>query len=147
MTKLPDGLYDLLVTQAIQREMAKAALARADEHGLLLHHAAEEREVLLAIDALPRLRDLPGAVPSGVAVDDPGEEPDRRSIHPTRRARLACHAPGPFIEQGLFRPNAGVHVPQPGNVPTPQRERPLAIVWRLSRPMPLDVFGIERVGG
>jgi superfamily II DNA or RNA helicase/HKD family nuclease len=96
MTKLPDGLYDLLVTQAIQRELAQLGQDRrsdteplepADSHLLLARHmAAVIRTALRAIpeeDRVQRqaqisneiLRALAASLPQSLASDDYVAEP------------------------------------------------------------------------
>ncbi|HYC91174.1 MAG TPA: hypothetical protein VEO54_18285 [Thermoanaerobaculia bacterium] len=99
MTKLPDGLYDLLVTQAIQQELAQLGphrradvepLEPADSHLLLARHlAAIARTALRGLPEEERvarqtqltnelLQAIAASLPKEVAVEDYVAEPPHR---------------------------------------------------------------------
>ncbi|HUP44137.1 MAG TPA: DUF3427 domain-containing protein [Thermoanaerobaculia bacterium] len=105
MTKLPDGLYDLLITQAVARELSRvgserradtAELEPADSHLLLARHiAAVVREALRGVPDEERtlrqaqicnelLRSVTASLPAEVDADDLIADPPRRlaAIYP-----------------------------------------------------------------
>src|SRR5688500_13231309 len=113
MTKLPDGLYDLLITRAVERELEQIDPARrfADEEldpseahvPLARHIAAIVREALRGVPAEERaarqtaisneiLRTLTSALPTEVGENDLVAEPPRKlaaiyQFDPLRDAR------------------------------------------------------------
>jgi superfamily II DNA or RNA helicase len=112
MTKLPNGLYDLLITQEIDRELARLGSGRvadseplepADANVLLARHiAAVVREALRGVPESERpakqaeicnelLRSLASSLPEHVGSDDLIHEPPRRlaAIYPFDALRNA----------------------------------------------------------
>ena len=117
---------------------------RATEQRPVLRHAREGRGPLLAIHDVPRLRDLAGPVPLGVAVDDVGAVANRSALpaasgqgHPRVSVRAASQARG--------GKNGGVHVPRRRRLRVARGSRPIAITWRLRKPMPDDFFREAKV--
>jgi hypothetical protein len=123
MTKLPDGLYDLLVTQAIEHELAELGHGRradteplepADSYLLLGRHIAGvirnalrgipeedrvQRQGQISNEILQALAtSLPQQLPSGDFVAEPAAAPrdqlsDRRTEVPPARGARDCPRP------------------------------------------------------
>ena len=107
---------------------------------------AQDRARLLPDDDVPRLRAQPGAVPLGVAERHDARVRGRAALRRTTASRgthvalFVRESPSdelgqaaPFLRLGLVD-----HVEHRG-------ERPIAITWRLRRPMPAETFQAARV--
>src|SRR6185295_2626255 len=93
-----------------------------------------------ATETTPSTRPLP----LGVAVPNPRRLTNRPALHPPREALQQRHAPRPSIEQGRWGRTPPFSFLGPATYVGHSGERPMPIVWRLHRAMPMDVF---KVGG
>ena len=91
--------------------------------------------LVLTDDAIPRLRDQPGADPLGEPVGDVARQRHRAALHQSGRAgneRRALRTPE-YRRSSLL-------VPRPATYVSHQGERPIAITWRLHHRLSGDLF-------
>ena len=123
----------LAVHASYSREETLAALDHASMRGLVRSgprrripdHAAEIRARLLTDHDVPGLRPQPGPLPLGVPIHHVRGLP-RRTALPETRPQRPRHGPYIFLGPADYVSHTG--------------DPPVAITWRLHRPMPTEVY-------